>query len=483
MMLLSLVTLGCVGAPARPFDNDTAGPSGLGEALDTGSATDLDDDFRPDAADLVDHDVSQVWPDATLEGTRDVFNPDGSLLGELRTYRVGPEGPRHGDGLFQGPEFISVLVADDPELPLWLMATSGAPVGLPEVGDLVYVPTSLAWFIRGEDGELRILEGEPADEVPVRAAPASMVDAMENLANREAAEREFVTAVAACGGTYGTSLGSLWSTTAYSNGSCSGSGSGSYQCVEFIDRLHRNTASHSGNANTYDDGNNARRMNMYKFSNGSLTPQIGDVCVSNGGSYGHVCAVYSLASSTATVIHQNWSSSSATLGVSRSSNTLGSLSSSYSIANLLRPGWDFGSAIDTTSSIYGWSVRNASITTVDSTGFTINPSSDPGLTSPSGLQLDPTRYTKLTIRMKSRAPDGNVRVYFTTSSYTSWREVQAESATVTADGTWRDVTINFGVNGYWVYGGRVNQIRIDPASNGNSGSSDTISIDRAWFTY
>lgn len=47
----------------------------------------------------------------------------------------------------------------------------------------------------------------------------------------------------------------------------------------------------------------------------------------------------------------------------------------------------------------------------------------------------------------------------------------------------RDVTVNLGVNGYWVYGGRVNQIRIDPASNGNSSSSDTIVIDKAWFTW
>lgn len=474
MFLYALNVIGCVNVPS-PYDVDDIAVTEDG--ADSGSGL---VDIEP--ADLVAHRVYRLYPDAEETGARVVENPDGSRLGLLVTWQIGEDEPDEGAGVFRGSGSFSVLVSDDPELPLWLMSTAGAPVGLPP-GALVYVPRDQRWFTRDALGALRALDGDDFTEVPARALPGSASAAEENLRAREAAEDDLLQAVASCSGNYGTALGSLWGITAYSNGSCSGTGSGSHQCVSFIDRLHPTTASHSGNANTYDDSNNARRMNMFQYTNGSLTPQVGDVCVSNGGTYGHVCALYALTSTTGTVIHQNWSSSSATLRISRSGDTLGNLSSSYTIANLLRPGWNFGNAIDTTSSIYGWSVRNASVTSVDSTGFTINPGSDPGFTSPSGLQLDPTHYTKLKIRMSSRAPDGNVRVYFTTSTYSSWSELQAESTTITTDGAWRDVTVNLGVNGYWVYGGRVNQIRIDPANNGNSGSADTIRIDKAWFTY
>ena len=60
-------------------------------------------------------------------------------------------------------------------------------------------------------------------------------------------------------------------------------------------------------------------------------------------------------------------------------------------------------------------------------------------------------------------------------------ETQAEQTTVATTGVWSTVTVDMGVNGKWVYGGRVNQIRVDPATNGNSGSADLITIDRVWF--
>ena len=431
---------------------------------------------------LVESAYTDANPDATLVNSRRVYAPDGSVLGTLLTFRHNAENIDAGDGIFRGSSYFSVLAANDSELPLWLVSTSGRLVGLPETGDLVYGWADQVWAVRDADAAniLHLADGSTVDAENVGGYDVNDNDALENLSNRIDAEDRFIDRLAACTGNYGTVLSSIWGVTAYSNGSCTATGSGSYQCVELIDRLHKVTVSHSGNANTYNDGNNARKMSMRAFANGAESPKEGAVFVSDDGLYGHVGALSSVGSTSVTITDQNRSSTSATASVTLAGSTLGKLGG-LTLATLLVPGWDFGSAIDTTASIYGWSVSNASISSVSTTAVTLNPSSDPYIKSPSGLQLDPTRYKKVKIRMSSKAPDGNVRVYFTTTTYTGWAEVQAESSTVSTSGSYYDVTVDMSGNGYWVYGGRVNQIRVDPCSNGNSTATDLVVIDKVWF--
>lgn len=478
MFLLNLLSL--LACSSTASDNLTATPVDSGGAL----APALD------AAALVRARVSAAFPGAVLVDTEPVSWPDGAPLGELLVFAVDEPSPLEAEcaALFCGAELYSVLASDLFELPFWVAATSGGPQGLPFGAELVYAPQSATWGWR-RDGALEAQDAADLDALAGDWSPEpTWVEAW--AAERDAAWQELLVPRSGCGSSYGTVLDSFQGVSAYSNGTCSGTGSGTYQCVEFTDRVHKVTASHSGNANSYNDGTAPRKMNMMYFTNnnGTYAPKRGDLVVSDSGTYGHVAIVDSTSSSAATLIDQNWSASSATHSVTLSSTKLGSMGS-YTIAGWLRPGWDFGSSnLDTSSSVYGWTVLRATQTGANSTGVTINPSSDPGLRSPSGLYLHPVPssaggegYGKVKIRLKSSAPDGNVRVYFITTTDSTWDESKAESTTVKTDGSWQTVTVDMSVNGYWVYGGRVNQIRVDPASNGNSGSSDSISIDAVWF--
>ncbi len=443
---------------------------------------------------LAAHQVTAAFPGAELTGEREVYDLDGQPLGMLLTFRIGEGEPWLEGALFQGEGYYSTLASYDEALPLRLSSTFGRLSRDLDDVDLVYAPWEQAWLYFDADGVLYdALDDSPVDDQDYQDHRVDEVGAALNREARAQASDELMLAAASCGSSYGRALDSYDGITAYSNGSCSGTGSGRYQCVEYIDRVHPVTTSHSGNADSYAVGRNARNMDMILFRNGgSRSPLFGDIVVSDAGTYGHVGILKSVGSSSATVIHQNWSASSATMNVSRSGTSLGGFSSGYPIYGWLRPGWNFNSGNgDSTSGIVGWSVRNASITQAKTKGFQINPGSDPSVTSPSGLNLNPYRttsgagngYGKIKIKMKSSCPDGNVKVYFTTSAYPSWSEAQSESTRITTDGSWRYVTVDMRVNGYWVYGGRVNQIRIDPCNNGNSGSSDIVGIDKVWFAH
>jgi len=496
LLALTGLLVGCAGfvAPAQDTGDLSAASAGSWLSVDesplpVGTGADW---VTPGL--LTAHQVTAAFPGAELVSEREVFDLAGQLLGTLLTFRIGEGEPWVEGVLFQGEGYYSTLATFDEELPLRLTSTFGRMARELDGVDLVYAPREQAWLYIGDDGALHdALDDVLVDDLDFQDYRVDEQGAVLHRQAREQAADELMLAAASCGSSYGRALDSYDGITAYSNGSCSGTGSGSYQCVEYIDRVHPVTTSHSGNADTYANGRNARNMDMILFNNGgSRNPLFGDIVVSDAGTYGHVGILKSVGSSSATVIHQNWSSSSATMSVSRSGKSLSGFSSSYPIYGWLRPGWNFNSSNgDSTSGINGWSVSNASIVQVRNKGVQLNPASDPGITSPSGMNLNPYRtssgagngYGKIKIRLKSSCPDGNVRVYFTTSAYPSWSESQSESTRVATDGSWHYVTVDMRVNGYWVYGGRVNQIRIDPCNNGNSASSDIVGIDKVWFAH
>jgi len=120
---------------------------------------------------------------------------------------------------------------------------------------------------------------------------------------------------------YGTELGNFNGVKVYSNGSSgyvsnqSNYLDGEYigmkwQCVEYIRRYYYqrigvNLADkHRGDAKTF--WSNTSKMQLARFSNGGTTaPQIGDIAVSDSGTYGHVAIVRSVSGNQMCVAQQN----------------------------------------------------------------------------------------------------------------------------------------------------------------------------------
>jgi surface antigen len=113
-----------------------------------------------------------------------------------------------------------------------------------------------------------------------------------------------------------------------------------WQCVEYVQRYYKaiynmNIKPAFGNANTYYTNSNHSTVGLQKFVNGSVVPQVGDILVSTGGAYGHVAIIRSVSSSSIGIIDQNFSAVSAR-SLTRSGNTIGSFSSGYNVAGIVR---------------------------------------------------------------------------------------------------------------------------------------------------
>ena len=116
--------------------------------------------------------------------------------------------------------------------------------------------------------------------------------------------------------------------SAYNNGTCTGSGTGCYQCVDYVKRFYSSlgyTIGSWGYASNYYDRNTNGVLSRYP-QGGSIPPAPGDIlcfddnceiqpdgtvrCV--GNSYGHVAIVTEVTDSLIRIIEQNWSSRYAT---------------------------------------------------------------------------------------------------------------------------------------------------------------------------
>lgn len=122
----------------------------------------------------------------------------------------------------------------------------------------------------------------------------------------------------------GDVIGTYRGVPAKSNGPDTGTGNGTWQCVEYVKRFYRDglgisTANWSGNANTYYDASkNAQRGLMTLNNGGPYPPQADDIIAFEGGGYGHVAIITQAPSnlgpfvcSAMKIIQQNWSRDSA----------------------------------------------------------------------------------------------------------------------------------------------------------------------------
>lgn len=151
---------------------------------------------------------------------------------------------------------------------------------------------------------------------------------------------------------FGDVVGTFNGITAYSNGSVNYN-SGVYstvglkwQCVEYVNRYfyqklaHKNLI-HTGNAKDYYGTAASKDLNAYA-NGGGTAPAVGDMLVSNGGSFGHIAIIREVGANYVKVIQQNWSNAAAdnsmqlAMTVSNGTYSVAGFPGSYPVQGWLR---------------------------------------------------------------------------------------------------------------------------------------------------
>lgn len=134
-------------------------------------------------------------------------------------------------------------------------------------------------------------------------------------------------------------IGKYLNEPAYSNGAQTGTGSGYWQCVEYVKRLYSNQLGISGfSGNAYTYYNKASALGLRSYPNSSpFSPWPKDILVYSGGNggYGHVAVITAVRSDSIDVIEQNVNRNTAYRKISKSGNTF-SKWGSYSVTGWSR---------------------------------------------------------------------------------------------------------------------------------------------------
>lgn len=114
---------------------------------------------------------------------------------------------------------------------------------------------------------------------------------------------------------YGENIDEYKGVWAKSNGIYAGTGSGYWQCVEYVKRFYKDAllvdiSQWSGNAGTYYGSASAKGLWAYPNS-GSVRPKPNDILAFSGNTYGHVAIIKEVGSTYVRVIEQNWARNSA----------------------------------------------------------------------------------------------------------------------------------------------------------------------------
>lgn len=350
------------------------------------------------------------------------------------------------------------------------------------------------------------------------SVPSSWEDVAQAIADEESELVDESAAMAtSCSAPCGADDGLTFAgQTAYSNGSTTGTGSScaggdSYQCTQFVDKVHRHYGTTYGSnwtGNAYTGylgttGSAAFAKGLIPFAPGSSydAPLSGDIAVwYKSGTYGHVGIISSVASSSATVTDQNRSCGdqsckliySSTSGYSLGNGTASGYCgaeglSSYTLKAWLRRGWDFSGAFG----MSGWSFNQMSYTSGTTSGTASDLSdytrmtvsgSDPYVVSPSGQAIQAYNsssaswgYKYLRVYMKSTCSNKTAAVYWKKLGG-SWGEAYKVTATLSGS-SFQLVTFNLSADSDWT--GTIDQIRLDPSATGTSGC--TIDVAYAYF--
>ncbi len=198
---------------------------------------------------------------------------------------------------------------------------------------------------------------------------------------------------------FGSNLGEFNGVAAYSNGntsyvcpwekdpSCKNYVNGEYtgikwQCVEYVRRYYLVVYGmnlYVGYMDAKDFYDNVSTMGLESYSNGgSISPQVGDILVSDGGDTGHVAIVQSVSDEEVCTIQQNWSNDITdtnkclTLTVSDGKYTVEGFSDNYPIQGWLRA----PRVIFLTSRDGNWEIYSVNFDGSNPTNLTNNPAND-----------------------------------------------------------------------------------------------------------
>jgi hypothetical protein len=299
---------------------------------------------------------------------------------------------------------------------------------------------------------------------------------------------------AVCAGNSGDVLTTYFGVPFYSNGTCTGTWQGSYQCPEVVKRYSLHPDWH-GNAVTYCDRDALRRRNLILVPNDESAPALnGDIVAFDGPSCGKGVGHVGLRCGARDADHwslcdQNRTSRAANnpLELTRRGGAIDSFGTSCLVCGSSRPGWDFSDVEGLGTDTHGWTLTDLRLVSADRAAIRLDPgASAPRMLSPAGLRLNPDPraggYGRLHIFLRSSAGTRWLGVHFTTESDGAWDDAKAQFAAIPGGGGWNEVVVELVGNPRWVSGERIDQIRIDPVQTGyRAASGGVIEID--WMRF
>ena len=344
---------------------------------------------------------------------------------------------------------------------------------------------------------LRIAALAPICVLPSLVAPGCAFDRDPLLSPPQAAleiESAAPSPAVSCAGNSGAVLTTYHGVPFYSNGSCTGTWHGEYQCPEVVKRYNLHLDWH-GNASTYCEADALRQRNLILLPNQVGSPGLdGDIVAFDGPSCGKGVGHVGVRCGTPDPGHwqlcdQNraWRASDNPLRLKRSGGALESFSTNCLVCGASRPGWDFSDTVGLGSGSHGWTLVNMRLASADPTAIRLEPGdSSPQMLSPTRLRLNPDPrkggYGRLHVFLRSSGGIRGLRVHFRAESDAAWDDARSQIAAIPADPGWNDVVVELAGNPRWISSERIDQIRIDPLQRGNlAGARPVIELD--WMRF
>ena len=261
---------------------------------------------------------------------------------------------------------------------------------------------------------------------------------------------------ATCAGNSGAVLTTYFGVPFYSNGTCTGTWEGAYQCPEAVKRYGLHPDWH-GNAATYCDRAALRQRNLILVPNEPSAPTLnGDIVAFDGPSCGKGVGHVGVRCGARDADHwslcdENRTSRAANdpLELTRTGGALDSFGTSCLVCGSSRPGWDFSDVEGLGTGTHGWTLTDLRLVSADATAIRLDPgASTPQMLSPAGLRLNPDPreggYGRLRIFLRSSAGTRWLRVHFTTESDGAWDEEKEQFAAMPGNGGWSEVVVELG---------------------------------------
>jgi hypothetical protein len=326
------------------------------------------------------------------------------------------------------------------------------------------------------------------------AAPGCFGEREPSLDTPRPALEIAAAAVVACAGNSGAVLTTYQGVPFYSNGSCTGTWNGEFQCPDAVKRYNRHLDWH-GNAGTYCEADALRERNLILLPNESASPGLdGDIVAFDGPSCGKGVGHVGVRCGTPDPRHwelcdQNraWQSSNDPLRLRRSGGALESFSPNCLVCGTSRPGWDFSDSVGLGAGSHGFTLVDMRLVSANAAAIRLEPvDSSPELLSPTGLRLNPDPrkggYGRLHVLLRSSGGIRGLVVHFRAEGESGWDDAKAQFAPVFSDRGWTDVVVELAASPGWVSGDRIDQIRIDPVQTGNLvGPRGVIELD--WMRF